>query len=221
MRRLAGKSLTEILVVIAIIMILMAIIGVGLRYGVERAKWTSCASNLRQVGVAVALYAEDHSGLISPYFNNGNGHWRHLNSDKGARYSRPDLWRNSYLSYAGTDDVFFCSADPLARQEILGEFDPQPSLYTSFEMLPIFDDGLLSDEGAVRIQLDTCPEAVHLTLSTWPSYVRTPPNAKEAHSFFGTRYLSLTYAGHIFSDDISDESSHRETTERAHCRLAE
>ncbi len=59
-----GFTLIELLVVLAIIAVLIALVVPGL----QRARWqalrTACAAQLRQVGVAITLYADDHGGMM-------------------------------------------------------------------------------------------------------------------------------------------------------------
>lgn len=55
-------TLIELLVVVAIIAILAALLFPGLRQTKETAKRTKCASNLRQTGISLTLYATDNNG---------------------------------------------------------------------------------------------------------------------------------------------------------------
>ncbi|MHC4166711.1 MAG: type II secretion system protein [Planctomycetota bacterium] len=59
-------TLTELLVVIAIIALLMAILAPVLHRARMQAQRVSCASNIRQMGTGINLYAQDFDGLIPP-----------------------------------------------------------------------------------------------------------------------------------------------------------
>jgi len=61
-----GFSLIELLVVIAIISLLIAILLPALNQAKHHARRAACISNLRQVGVAIHMYAEDFDDTI-PY----------------------------------------------------------------------------------------------------------------------------------------------------------
>jgi len=61
-------TLIELLVVIAIIAILAALLFPVFARVREKARTTACASNLRQIGVANALYAADADGVYPPRF---------------------------------------------------------------------------------------------------------------------------------------------------------
>ena len=62
--RRAGFSLVEVLVVIAILGLLIAVLLPALTQARHQARRTACAGNLRQVGLAIHLYAQDFGDAI-------------------------------------------------------------------------------------------------------------------------------------------------------------
>jgi len=63
----AGFTLIELLVVIAVLALLMAILMPALQRARETAKRSVCASQLRQVGIAIAAYAADYEQKMPEY----------------------------------------------------------------------------------------------------------------------------------------------------------
>jgi len=78
MTRRGGFTLIELLVVIAIIAILAAILFPVFARAREKAKQASCQSNLKQLAIAVIMYAGDHDGQMPGYTYDavdGHGWW--------------------------------------------------------------------------------------------------------------------------------------------------
>lgn len=101
----AAFTLIELLVVIAIIAILAAILFPVFAQAREKARQISCVSNMRQIGTALRMYAQDYDELF-PHLRLGPG-------DAGA------TWRNAIFPYVKNVDIFACPSNPLSRP--LGE----------------------------------------------------------------------------------------------------
>ena len=101
MRR-AGFTLIELLVVIAIIAILAAILFPVFSKAREKARQTSCLSNLKQIMLAGIMYAGDHDGQMPGYtFDavDGHGWWfkkvkPYVNNDEILHCTTSNIWHN-------------------------------------------------------------------------------------------------------------------------------
>ncbi len=85
-----GFTLIELLVVIAIIAILAAILFPVFAQAREKARQASCLSNLKQIGTATQMYAQDYDERMAA--------WTFNNSPLGL-WGTPE-WNNYGWSYA-------------------------------------------------------------------------------------------------------------------------
>lgn len=110
-------TLIELLVVIAIIALLLSVIVPSLRKAKEAAKSVICRNNLRQYGLAGAMYTDDHNG----YF--------------------PNAWGSIFRSI---DPYRLCqwhdqSRNPIKRPELAGSLWPYLGEQDKSHLCPVFD----------------------------------------------------------------------------------
>jgi len=109
MRARRGFTLIELLVVIAIIAILAAILFPVFARAREKARQTSCLSNVKQMGLGVMMYAQDYDERM-PY------HYR----PSALPITMPDNsvtwtyspWANQVYPYINNLQIFVCPSSP-------------------------------------------------------------------------------------------------------------
>jgi prepilin-type N-terminal cleavage/methylation domain-containing protein/prepilin-type processing-associated H-X9-DG protein len=109
-----GFTLVELLVVIGIIAVLIAILLPALNGARRAAKQIQCASQLRQIGMAVQLYARDWNGRLGKVPDQSqSGEWmttsapyrlRHVGANATVHGTR-GYWGGAYLRYLTSPGV--------------------------------------------------------------------------------------------------------------------
>jgi len=109
MRR--GFTLIELLVVIAIIAILAAILFPVFAKAREKARQSSCLSNLKQIGTAALMYCADYDDTLF-------GHIQGRRDDPVTGASGPPgyiIWPDQILPYVKNEQLFTCPSNQSAR----------------------------------------------------------------------------------------------------------
>ena len=105
MRR--GFTLIELLVVIAIIAILAAILFPVFAKAREKARQTSCLSNVKQIMVGVLSYVQDYDEQLPL----GTSYWYSPGGGGAATMTDPWLWSDLLQPYVKNAQIFACPSD--------------------------------------------------------------------------------------------------------------
>ena len=145
MRRLKAFTLVELLVVIGIIALLISILLPALNRARGQAKQVQCLSNLRQIGMAMQMHANDHR----QHYPLAGDIWKSFQSNIPSDLTPYDVGDRGQVNYSYWNDSHTRIAPlPVALAPYLGQTNMR--LDTSLHALQDYNNGSV-------IRVFTCP----------------------------------------------------------------
>jgi prepilin-type N-terminal cleavage/methylation domain-containing protein/prepilin-type processing-associated H-X9-DG protein len=112
-------TLIELLVVIAIIAILAAILFPVFAQAREKARATSCLSNMKQIGLGIMMYSQDYDETYPLFYagNCTNPSSRITNPLDATGPLRLNMWQAQIHPYLKSWDIYACPSDGVATSK--------------------------------------------------------------------------------------------------------
>ena len=149
-----GFTLIELLVVISIIALLLSIVAPSLQRARKLGQRVACLSNLRQIGLAVRLYAEDFDGYAAiGYPTSGSQSWFiELNNYVPYKYRR-----TASDIRTGTPSIWQCPGNrgKYFRTDVYGKY----GMDTAWGVEYIKNEYLVRSNGCKHVKLDMYQKA--------------------------------------------------------------
>jgi prepilin-type N-terminal cleavage/methylation domain-containing protein/prepilin-type processing-associated H-X9-DG protein len=175
-----GFTLIELLVVIAIISILAAILFPVFARAREKARQTSCLSNLRQLGIGLDMYSQDHDETL--FFFGHNVDPSRVNPVTPLGANAGNRWWNQIISYTSdTRDLLVCPSDDERRPN---STDNKPRSYVANR----------AAESLTLAQVDRPADVIVVTEKVGgadDSWFEPPKNLWEPKAPFNTPVLAM------------------------------
>jgi prepilin-type N-terminal cleavage/methylation domain-containing protein len=205
-------TLVEVIIVTAIIAILAAIAFPIFVSAKRQAQAVDCLNSQHQIGLGLALYANDNEGWVPPYATTT------AHSLTADITGRPEKWRDSLLPYtSGNKDTFWCHLDPHRGTYFVadGESVGDRSLVTSFQMASLFPSLFGDKQGNFHLNIDighnhpklekSPSQVVYLADAHWATGKMLSDNTLEIICGHGIRENRLYLDGHVVNKNIADE----------------
>ena len=137
-RRAKGFTLIELLVVIAVIAVLAGIIYPIYMRAREKTRQATCLSNLKQLGLAVLMYAQDWDGRMPATRVDEGGAGNPFGNWAGASecFGKCDPTRGQLYPYVKNSSIYLCpGSEGLAPERIYPSALPYPISYSMNNLL--------------------------------------------------------------------------------------
>ena len=135
-------TLIELLVVIAIIAILAAILFPVFAKAREKARASSCQSNMKQLGLAVMQYVNDYDEMYP------------LGRTRVGGVANTGNWAQAVQPYIKSGQVFACPSNSAGRNTVLSDSDPNgprvPGCYLANHRIMQLMPGTAQDMASVK-----------------------------------------------------------------------
>lgn len=165
-------TLVELLIAIAILVVLMSLALSGVQMARKRADNTKCINNLRQLGIALHLFASDNNGKIPPRLL-GNNRDKNTPPLPKPKSGTPKSWTSRLIAggYVSDPDIFYCpSFFPRNNKEAIKKADSGEACQAyGMRIWRPADDPLVSEEDRPIRIIENHSEFFILADSLWTS----------------------------------------------------
>ena len=138
-----GFSLVELLVGLVIGALFVAMGIPAIQGAMTKAKQAACASNIKQIGQGLLLYAGENNGRLPGTHHGGTSYWiEELRGPLGRNYDRirispVDPKGPQRLAQGGTSYLMTARVNEAAYANAFGEIDPNEPVYNNLNRIPL------------------------------------------------------------------------------------